>query len=186
MKHLKDKEKETKLPGDEDIPLHPKITLEVIEELCEMSREKDGKIKKEDFVEFLKQKSLMSHKKEIVSHLGTKNIKIMRKKNILKPERLKMYNDFLTTYKKELRAIIRRAKKNFGIVESTFIYSLFDNDEAFKSNLKLLKHYLKDNEVKIIKIPKAKQVRATTEKSEIVGDPVRQYLREMGNVNLLS
>jgi RNA polymerase primary sigma factor len=110
----------------------------------------------------------------------------MRKKNILKPERLKMYNDFLTQYKKELRAIVRRAKKNFGIVESTFIYNLFDNDTEFKKNLKMLKHYLKENEIKIIKIPRAKIVKSNLEKSEIVGDPVRQYLREMGNVNLLS
>jgi len=29
-------------------------------------------------------------------------------------------------------------------------------------------------------------VKAGSERSEIIGDPVRQYLREMGNVNLLS
>ncbi|UCH98000.1 MAG: RNA polymerase sigma factor RpoD, partial [Candidatus Aminicenantes bacterium] len=43
-----------------------------------------------------------------------------------------------------------------------------------------------ENEIKIIKIPRAKMVKSNLEKSEIVGDPVRQYLREMGNVNLLS
>ena len=31
-----------------------------------------------------------------------------------------------------------------------------------------------------------KTTKAGDERSEIVGDPVRQYLREMGNVNLLS
>jgi len=164
----------------------PDISPDIFEELNEMSRVRNGRIKKEDFVEFLKEKHLTEQKKEIASQLATMDIKIMRKKNILKPERLKAYNDFLTEYKKELRAIIRRSKKNFGIVESTFIHSLFENDEAFKNNLKLLKHYLKENEVKIIKIPKAKVPKATLEKSEIVGDPVRQYLREMGNVNLLS
>ena len=164
----------------------PDISPDIFEELNEMSRVRNGRIKKEDFVEFLKEKHLIEQKKEIASQLATMDIKIMRKKNILKPERLKAYNDFLTEYKKELRAIIRRSKKNFGIVENTFIHSLFENDEAFKNNLKLLKHYLKENEVKIIKIPKAKVPKATLEKSEIVGDPVRQYLREMGNVNLLS
>ncbi|MCI0470122.1 MAG: hypothetical protein L0Y73_00525, partial [Candidatus Aminicenantes bacterium] len=162
------------------------ISPEIFDELNEMSRVRDGRLKKEEFVEFLKEKNLTDHKKEIATHLAGMDIKIMRKKNILKPERLKAYNDFLTEYKKELRAIIRRSKKNFGIVESTFIHSLFENDEAFKNNLKLLKHYLKENEIKIIKIPKTKIPKATLEKNEIVGDPVRQYLREMGNVNLLS
>ena len=164
----------------------PGIGREIFEELNEMSRRRKGKIKKEDFVDFLKEKKLTEHKKEIATHLASMDIKITRKKNILKPERLRQYNDFLTEYKKELRAIVRRAKKNFGIVESTFIYTLFENDDAFKNNLKLLKHYLKENEIKIIKIPKTKVPKTTLEKSEIVGDPVRQYLREMGNVNLLS
>jgi RNA polymerase primary sigma factor len=171
---------------EDDHDDEPLITPEIYEELSEMSQAREGKIKKEDFIDFLKEKNLVDHRKEITSHLGTMNIKIMRKKNILKPERLKLYNDFLTKYKKELRAIIRRAKKNFGVVESTFIHSLFENDQAFKSNLKMLKHYLKENEVKIIKIPRIKIPRTGLEKGEIVGDPVRQYLREMGNVNLLS
>lgn len=201
MKYFNDNENGRKFPDDFDNDhddLHknetahekthndPDISPDIFEELNEMSRGRNGRIKKEDFVEFLKEKNLTDQKKEIASQLATMDIKIMRKKNILKPERLKAYNDFLTEYKKELRAIIRRSKKNFGIVESTFIHSLFENDETFKNNLKLLKHYLKENEVKIIKIPKAKPPKATLEKSEIVGDPVRQYLREMGNVNLLS
>jgi RNA polymerase primary sigma factor len=169
-----------------DPPKKAEVSREVLLELHEMSKPTEGKIKKEVFIEYLRQKNLLEHKKEIVSLLAAFNVKIMRKKNILKPERLKMYNDFLTEYKKELRAIVRRAKKNFGIVESTFIYNLFEDEVAFKKNLKLLKHYLKENEIKIIKIPRAKQVKGTLEKSEIVGDPVRQYLREMGNVNLLS
>ncbi|MDQ1351120.1 MAG: polymerase sigma factor SigA [Acidobacteriota bacterium] len=164
----------------------PDISPDVFEELNEMSRGRQGRIKKEEFVEFLKEKHLADHKKEIATQLATMDIRIMKKKNILKPERLKQYNDFLTEYKKELRAIIRRAKKNFGIVENIFIHSLFENDEAFKNNLKLLKHYLKENEIRIIKIPKTKPPVPVVEKSEIVGDPVRQYLREMGNVNLLS
>ena len=82
-------------------------------------------------LEFLNEKNLMSRKKDVASQLTSLNIKIMRRKNILKPERLRLYNDFLTEYKKELRSIIRRAKKNFGIVESTFIYNLFEKDKAF-------------------------------------------------------
>ncbi len=162
------------------------IPTVVIRELQDMSRANEGRIKKEIFIDFLKDKNLVDQKKEIISRLSALNVKIIRKKNILKPERLKLYNDFLTDFKKELRAIIRRAKKNFGIVESTFIFNLFDNENTFKKNLKLLKHYLKENEIRIVKIPRAKLAKPTLEKSEIVGDPVRQYLREMGNVNLLS
>ena len=164
----------------------PDISPDVLEDLNEMSRGRQGRIKKEEFVEYLKEKHLTDHKKEIATQLATMDIRIMKKKNILKPERLKQYNDFLTEYKKELRAIIRRAKKNFGIVENIFIHTLFENDESFKNNLKLLKHYLKENEIRIIKIPKTKPPVPAVEKSEIIGDPVRQYLREMGNVNLLS
>jgi RNA polymerase primary sigma factor len=171
-------------PASNKKPERPGISPEIVEELRDMSKE--GRIKKEVFLEFLRDKDLLEKKKEVVARLASFNIKIMRKKNILKPERLKMYNDFLTQYKKELRAIVRRAKKNFGIVESTYIYNLFDNETEFKKNLKMLKHYLKENEIKIIKIPRAKIVKSNLEKSEIVGDPVRQYLREMGNVNLLS
>ncbi len=168
------------------IEVKPDIPLEVTEDLQKLSMANDGKIKKEIFLDYLKEKSLMDKKKEIASHLAGINVRIIRKKNILKPERLKIYNDFLTEYKKELRAIVRRAKKNLGVVESPFIYNLFDDEAAFKRNLKLLKHYLKENEIRIVKIPRAKPVKSTIEKSEIVGDPVRQYLREMGNVNLLS
>lgn len=150
------------LPGSNKKPERPAITTEFVDELRDMA--KDGKIKKEIFLEYLKEKDLLDKKKEVVSRLATYNIKIMRKKNILKPERLKIYNDFLTQHKKELRSIVRRAKKNFGIVESTFIYNLFDNETEFKKNLKLLKHYLKENEIKIIKVPRAKIVKQNLER----------------------
>lgn len=157
-----------------------------MKDLLKLAEEEEGKIRKEDFMEFLKEQDLVEQKKEVLAKLAANDIKILRKKNILKPERLKLYNDFLTEYKKELKAILRRAKKNFGIVESTFILNLFEGEDTFKANSKFLKHYLKENEIKIIKIPKAKPAKTGMEKSEIVGDPVRQYLREMGNVNLLS
>ncbi len=187
MKQPNDNENPRKFP-DENLSkdVQQQIAKEVIGDLKEMAAAKEGRIKKEDFIEYLKQKDLTERRKEIATYLASIDIKILRKKNILKPERLRLYNDFLTYYKKELRAIVRRAKKNFGIVESTYIYSLFESDKAFKSNLKLLKHYLKENEIKIVKVPKAKPARSQVEKTEIVGDPVRQYLREMGNVNLLS
>jgi len=171
---------------DAEPSVRPQVPQDVIRELLDMSKNNDGRIKKEIFIDYLKERNVLELKKEIVTQLARYNIKIMRKKNILKPERLKLYNDFLTENKKELRAIIRRAKKNFGVVESTFIFNLFDDEAAFKRNLKLLKHYLKENEIKIVKIPRTKLVKTGLEKSEIVGDPVRQYLREMGNVNLLS
>jgi RNA polymerase primary sigma factor len=185
-KEKKEKSAKSKKTTQTETTDLPEIHPDIITELVEMSKTREGKIKKEDFVDFLKDKDLVARKKDIVTQLTAANVKIMRRKNILKPERLKMYNDFLTEYKKELRAIIRRSKKNFGLVESTFIFNLFENDDSFKNNLKLLKHYLKENEIKIIKIPKAKVAKPNVEKSEIVGDPVRQYLREMGNVNLLS
>lgn len=104
-------------PDSKIKPERPGISPDVVDELRDMSKE--GRIKKEVFLEFLKDKDLLEKKKEVVARLAAFNIKIMRKKNILKPERLKLYNDFLTQYKKELRAIVRRAKKNFGIVESS-------------------------------------------------------------------
>ncbi len=170
----------------QDPTKNKEITPEIIDELLKTTKIEDGKIKKEDFMEFLKENGLMEQKKEILAELAFRNIKILRKKNILKPERLTQYNDFLTEYKKELKAILRRAKKNFGIVESTFILNLFEGEENFKVNSKFLRHYLKENEIKVIKVPKARPLKSNLEKSEIVGDPVRQYLREMGNVNLLS
>lgn len=190
MRYSNENGSEKKNPNDSEVnqnnTIHSDISQDIFDELNEMSRAKNGKIKREDFVEFLKERNLIEHKKEITSHLASMDIKITRKKNILKPERLKIYNDFLTEYKKELRAIINRAKKNLGIVDSRYIRSIFENDDAFKKNVKMLKHYLKENEVKIIKIPKTKIPRTSFEKSDIIGDPVRQYLREMGNVKLLS
>ncbi|MCI0471872.1 MAG: RNA polymerase sigma factor RpoD [Candidatus Aminicenantes bacterium] len=162
------------------------IPIDVMSELQKMARMNEGKIKKEDFMEFLKDKDLVENKKEILNQLNTLKIRILRTKTILKPERLQMYNDFLTLYKKELKTVLRRAKKNFGLVESTFIFNLFDGEEKFKINAKFLKHYLKENEIKIVKIPRTRPNKSALEKNEIVGDPVRQYLREMGNVNLLS
>jgi RNA polymerase primary sigma factor len=164
------------------------IPQAIINELIQIANDNEGKIKNEDFIDFLKSKNLENLKSEILSVMESQNIdlKIKDAPTVLKPERLKIYNEFLVDFKKELKAIMRRAKKNFGMIESTYIYKLFDNDDIFKKNIKFLRHYLKENEVKIIKVPKTRREKVSDEKSEIVGDPVRQYLREMGHVNLLS
>jgi RNA polymerase primary sigma factor len=162
------------------------ISPHIIDELTDMAKAHDGKLKRTDFFSFLQENSLMGRKKEVLAQLAIRNVKLMRKRAILKPEKLKEYNDFLTEFKKELKAIQKRSRKNFGLVESTFIYNMFENEATLKKNLKFLKYYLKENDIKIIKVPKPKPSKPSEEKSEIVGDPVRQYLREMGTVNLLS
>jgi hypothetical protein len=153
------------------------IPQAIINELIQIANDNEGKIKNEDFIDFLKSKNLENLKSEILSVMESQNIdlKIKDAPTVLKPERLKIYNEFLVDFKKELKAIMRRAKKNFGMIESTYIYKLFDNDDIFKKNIKFLRHYLKENEVKIIKVPKTRREKVSDEKSEIVGDPVRQY-----------
>ncbi len=162
------------------------ISDPVIDELVKIAKSNNGELKNEDFNQFLQDNHLLKQKREIMSLLANIDIKLKRSQPTLKPERLKLYNDFLIQYKKELRSIMRRAKKNFGMVESTYILKLFDSDDILKKNIKLLRHYLKESEVKIVKVPKSRSQKTSDEKSEIVGDPVRQYLREMGHVNLLS
>ncbi len=162
------------------------ISSKMYDELIEIARNNDSKIEREDFINFLEENNLVKQKSEITSRLNTFNIKVARKKSVMNSEKLKLYNTFLTTFKKELKAIVRRSKKHFGIVENTYILSLFDKEEIINKNLKFLKLFLKENEIKLINLPKPKQVSPAQEKSDIVGDPVRQYLREMGGVNLLS
>ncbi len=164
----------------------PIVSPKAFEELVDLASANDGKLKRDDLLDFLQDNNLLAKKKEVLAFLAEKDIKIMRKRAILKADKLKLYNDFLTEYKKELKAILKRSKKNFSLVESTFIYSLFEDEATLKANIKFLKYYLKENDIKIIKVPKPKPTKSQEEKSEIVGDPVRQYLREMGSVNLLS
>ena len=162
------------------------ISSKMYDELIEIAKRNDNKIEREDFTRFLEENNLIKQKKEITTRLNTINIKISRKKSVMNAEKLKQYNNYLTEYKKELRSIVRRSKKHFGIVENTYISSLFDSEEVIKTNLKFLKLFLKENEIKLINLPKPKVTSPGQEKSDIVGDPVRQYLREMGGVNLLS
>ncbi len=162
------------------------VSQSLIDELIELSKTSDDKIEREDFLKFLRENGLDGQKKDIINHLKSINIKIKYKRRVLSSEKMKMYNDFLTDYKKELQAIIKKSRKYFGMVETIFVYKLFEDETVFKKNIKFVKRYLKENDIKIIKPHKAKIVKHGMEKVEIVGDPVRQYLREMGSVNLLS
>jgi RNA polymerase primary sigma factor len=174
-------------------PLKPSVKVAksavssvIIRELIETANANDAKIKHEDFMDFLSENNLLGHKKEIAAHLLSLNIKILRKMTVLNQEKLGEYNNFLNDFRKELKAILKKVKKGFGIIEIAAINYIFGSDEAFTKNQKFIKHFLKENEIKPVKKAAKKITKAGHERSEIVGDPVRQYLREMGNVNLLS
>ncbi len=162
------------------------ISHKLIDELVETSKLNEGKIRNEYFTTFLEENGLKKQKKEVVALLSSRSISVMRKRSIFKPDKLKLYNDFLTKYKKELNVILRKARRSFGVLENNSVIGVFDTKEEMKVNLKFMRHYLRENGIKITKSAKIKNPRALSEKSEIVGDPVRQYLREMGGVNLLS
>lgn len=169
----------------EDSNISP-VSAKIYDEIVEMSKHLDGKIEKDDFIDFLLENNLGKRKKEIVSHLLTLNVKIMRRSNMQNPKNVKLYGEFQAKYKKELKSILRRSKKHFGLVENTYILNLFEKKEKIKFNLKFIKHFLKENDIKLINIPGQKSSSNSDGKSDIVGDPVRQYLREMGGVSLLS
>ncbi|MBN2398708.1 MAG: RNA polymerase sigma factor RpoD [Candidatus Aminicenantes bacterium] len=158
----------------------------MIRELIENANAHDAKIKHQDFMDFLSENNLLEHKKEIVSHLLSLNIKILKKISVVNQEKLAEYNNFLSDFRKELKAVLKKVKKGFGIIEVAAINYIFGSDEAFKKNQKFIKHFLKENQIKPIKRAAKKAAKAGSERTEIIGDPVRQYLREMGNVNLLS
>ena len=158
----------------------------MIRELIETANANDAKISHEGFMDFLSENNLLEHKKEITTHLLSLNIKILRKMSVVNQEKLSEYNNFLSDFRKELKAVLKKVKKGFGIIEIAAINYIFGSDEAFKKNQKFIKHFLKENEIKPVKRPVKKAAKPGRERTEIVGDPVRQYLREMGNVNLLS
>lgn len=158
----------------------------ILDELLEMARDNEGSIKRDDFLSFISDNGLNDHKSEIESRLISEKIKIIRQQPINKKDRDQVYGSFQEDYKKELKAILKRAKKNFGIVENTYVLNLLEGEDNLKQFRKPLARFLKEHEVRIVKMPKSKATRTGDDKNEIVGDPVRQYLREMGNVNLLS
>jgi len=181
-----DKEKKSTEVADVDKDKPDLISIKLIDELAEISKLNDGKIRNEYFTTFLDENGLKKQKKDIVAILSSRNISIMRKRSIFKPDKLKLYNDFLTKYKKELNVVLRKARRSFGVLDDNSVNGVFDSKEEMKENLKFMRHYLRENGIKTTKSAKIKNPRASSDKSEIVGDPVRQYLREMGGVNLLS
>ena len=161
------------------------VSPKLIDELVELSRKGDGKIAHADFSAFIKENDLGKKRKEVLNRLMAINITVSPARRSGKPSQ-KQYAEFLVSHKKELRSIQKRARKNFGMIESTFIYNLFESEEELKLKLRFLKVYFAEHELKVVKVPRTKTTKSSDERSEIVGDPVRQYLREMGSVNLLS
>ncbi len=158
-----------------------------IAELITIADKNNFKLRYKDFIKYLSDNNLLDNKKEIVKILRKNGIVISRVKPLLTDEEKKNgYMDFQNEFKKELRNILKRSKKNYGIIEDVFIERLFDSPEILKKNLKYLKYFLIENNIKIVKVPKEKIPKNLDEKADIVGDPIRQYLKEMGNVNLLS
>jgi RNA polymerase primary sigma factor len=162
------------------------ISSVMIKELIEAANGNDAKIQNEEFMVFLSENNLLAKKKEITAHLASLNIKVMKRVTQPNQEKLGEYNQFLGNFSKELKAILKRVKKGLGIIEISAINYIFGNDETVKKNQKFIKHFLKENEIKPFKGAVKKAAKPGGERSEIVGDPVRQYLREMGSVNLLS
>ncbi len=162
------------------------VSSVMLRELVARAQAEDGKISHEAFMNFLSENSLLPRKKEIVAHLEANSIRILKKKSLLSLERLNEYNAFRESFAKELKAILKRVKKGLGIIEAAAINYIFGGEETVRKNQKFIKHFLKENDIKPAKAPAKKAAKPGSERSEIVGDPVRQYLREMGSVNLLS
>ena len=163
------------------------IPKAIVDELAELCREQEGRLPRDVYERFLRDNRMEELDREIQARLLERDIRVVRRKPVSTAERVHEYNDFLTNHKKELAAIRKRAKKNLGVIESTYLITLFDGEEQLRAKIRFVKQYLGENEIKILKVTKkAKPARAESDRSEIVGDPVRQYLREMGSVNLLS
>ena len=162
------------------------VSSVMLKELATRALADDAKISHEKFMDFLSENNLLPKKKEISAHLASLDIRILKKKSALSQEKIGEYNNFLTNFQKELKAILKRVKKGLGVIETSAINYIFGGDETVRKNQKYIKHFLKENEIKPFKGAAKKPAKAGGERSEIVGDPVRQYLREMGSVNLLS
>ena len=162
------------------------VSSVMLKEIVARALNDDSKISHEGFMTFLSENNLLTKKKMIVAHLESLSIRILKKKSTLSLEKMNEYNAFRENFQKELKAILKRVKKGLGIIETAAINYIFGGDETVRKNQKFIKHFLKENEIKPAKTPAKKAAKAGGERSEIVGDPVRQYLREMGSVNLLS
>jgi len=166
----------------------PTVTIPtpLFQELSETAQANGNRLDFEVFVAFLKENQLSQSKLEFARRLNANGIRILRKKTPLAIDRAREFVEFRTEYQKELKSILQKAKKNFGLIDNTAIHYTFGADEVIRKNIRYLKQFLKENEIKIIKVPHKKPAKPAAERNEIVGDPIRQYLREMGNVNLLS
>jgi len=162
------------------------VSSVMLKEIVARAQNDDSKISHEAFMTFLSENNLLTRKKEIVSHLESLSIRILKKKSALSLEKMNEYNAFRENFQKELKAILKRVKKGLGIIETAAINYIFGGDEAVRKNQKYIKHFLKENAIRPTKAPAKKAAKPGGERTEIVGDPVRQYLREMGSVNLLS
>jgi len=162
------------------------VSSVMLKEIVTRAQNEDSKISHEAFMTFLSENNLLTKKKEIVAHLESLSIRILKKKSALSLEKMNEYNAFRENFQKELKAILKRVKKGLGIIETSAINYIFGGDETVRRNQKYIKHFLKENAIKPAKSPAKKAAKAGGERTEIVGDPVRQYLREMGSVNLLS
>jgi RNA polymerase primary sigma factor len=162
------------------------VSSVMIKELVQRAKTKDARLSHEEFMDFLSENSLLPRKKEILAHLASLDIRVLKKASLQSQQKLNEYNNFLSSFQKELKAVLKRVKKGLGIIESSTINFIFGGDDTVRKNQKFIKHFLKENEIKPFKGPAKKAAKAGGEKAEIVGDPVRQYLREMGSVNLLS
>jgi len=154
-----------------------------VDELKEIAE--DHNISKEVFENFIKINHLDKLRNDIIDALQNADININEGNLYLGSVFQKEYDEFFKEYKTQLTAIKKRAKKNSGIIENTYISKIFKNVDQLKRSIDFLKHFFMANNIEIVEIPK-NRVSKTSDKSEIIGDPIRQYLREMGGVNLLS
>ncbi|MDD8013839.1 MAG: hypothetical protein PHX05_10200, partial [Acidobacteriota bacterium] len=140
----------------------------MLKELAARANSDDSKISHEDFMNFLSENNLLSKKKAILAHLAAQNIGIMKKKSVLKQEKLGEYNLFLSNFQKEPKAVLKRVKKGLGIIETATISYIFGGDETVRKNQKYIKYFLKENEIKPAKAPAKKPAKASGDRAEIV------------------
>ncbi len=162
-----------------------KIGKVIINELVELSKENENLIKAGDFVSFLKENNLYHRKEEILKILNTLNIKVVRETGRKNIEKQKEYLLFLNEYKKEIKELLRISKKNFGYIENSYLERLFNLNDCEQKIKTFIRFFLKKNQIKILTTGGNKN-NLLSEKHELVGDPIKQYLKEMGSARLLT
>lgn len=145
----------------------------------------DGVISRGDYDSFLEKSGLSDRENLVEEYLANEDMVVEEQEPDLRDYSEEGYGEFLKNFKKSLAAIQRRAEKNMGIVENTYISRSFKSVVELKKHLHYLKRFLSINNIEIVEVPEGR-AQKSADKSEIIGDPIRQYLREMGGVNLLS